>query len=123
MKRGIITKWVKGIVLAYLFSGICLLILAFLMYRFEFSDGVVRGGILAAYVISCFLCGLIVSRAYPARKFLFGLLAGLLYFVILWAVSMIGNRQIFVGFPGILSTMLLCVSGGMLGGMAQSAGK
>ncbi len=47
---------------------------------------------------------------------------GAIYFVILWGVSMIGNRGAFSGFTGILPALVLCLLGGMLGGMLQ-AGK
>ncbi len=120
MKKNKIMQWVKGIVAAYIISGVVLLVLAFLMYRFDVAEGIIRGGILSAYVVSCFVAGCMVSRPWTERKYLWGLLAGAAYFLILWIVSMIGNRQIFSGFPSIVPTMLLCVFGGMLGGMMQA---
>ena len=122
MKKNYVLAWGKGIFFAYLLSAVFVFLLSFLMYRYDVSDGLVRGGILAAYVLSCFLGGAIVSRAYPARRFLWGVSTGMVYFVILWIVSMAGNRTVFSGFPGIIPTMVLCVFGGMLGGMFQ-AGK
>ncbi len=122
MKKGILMSWVKAMAIAYLLSAVMLLILSFLMYQWDISEGIVRGGILFIYVLSCFVGGAVLSRGYEAKRYLWGLAAGVLYFLILWIVSMAGNRQILTGFPGILSTMCLCVLGGMLGGMSQ-AGK
>lgn len=120
MNKGKIMQWVKGIVTAYGISVVVLLALAFLMYRWDVSEGIVRGGILFAYVVSCFVAGSIISRKWTARRYLWGMLAGAAYFIILWLVSMVGNRQVFSGFPSIVPTMLLCVFGGMLGGMLQA---
>lgn len=80
---------------SYLISGICLLILAFLLFQFELPEGVLRGGIIFSYVFSCFLGGMVVSGKQEGKKYLWGLLAGILYYVILVAVSMILNREAF----------------------------
>lgn len=122
MKHNVIIQIVKGIVLAYVLSAVALAILSFVMYQWDVSDGVVRGGILFAYVLSCFISGMVVSRNHSQRRYLWGLLTGGLYFTILWVVSMIGNREAFTGLSGIFPTLALCLSGGMLGGMMQ-AGK
>lgn len=122
MKHNVVLQIVKGIVLAYFLSALALAILSFIMYRWDISDSVIRGGILSAYVISCFISGMVVSRQHEQRRYLWGLLMGALYFVILWGVSMIGNRGAFSGFTGILPALALCLLGGMLGGMLQ-AGK
>lgn len=123
MKKNIVVQVAKGIVLAYLISGICLLFLAFLMFQWDVSEGVVRGGIIFAYVFSCFLSGMVVSAHHEGRKYLWGLAMGLLYYVILFAVSMIVNRAVFTQIPGVFPALFLCGFGGMLGGMLQAGRK
>ena len=123
MKKNVIVQMAKGVVFAYLISGICLVLLAFLMFRWEVSEGVVRGGIIFAYVFSCFLGGIVVSANHQGRKYLWGLAIGLLYYVILFAVSMIFNRVVFTRIPGIFPALFLCAFGGMLGGMLQAGRK
>ena len=81
------------------------------------------GGILAAYVLSCFISGTVVSRQHSERRYLWGLLMGAIYFTILWVVSLIGNRGAFTGVTGILPALALCLLGGMLGGMMQAGRK
>ena len=120
MKRNMIIQLAKGIVLAYILSAAALAVLAFMMYQWDVSDAVVRGGILFAYVLSCFISGMVVSRNHSQRRYLWGLLTGAIYFIILWVVSMIGNREAFTGLSGIFPTLALCLSGGMLGGMMQA---
>ena len=118
-----VIQMAKGVVLAYLISGICLLLLAFLMFQWDVAEGVVRGGIIFAYVFSCFLSGMVVSAHREGRKYLWGLAMGLLYYVILFAVSMILNRAVFTQIPGIFPALFLCAFGGMLGGMMQAGRK
>lgn len=120
MKKSNVLTLGKGVVFSYLVSGICLLILAFLLFQFELSEGVLRGGIIFSYVFSCFLGGMVVSGKKEGKKYLWGLLTGLLYYVILVAVSMILNREAFTRVPGIFPSLFLCAFGGMLGGMMQA---
>lgn len=61
MKKSSVLTLTKGVVFSYLISGICLLILAFLLFQFELPEGVLRGGIIFSYVFSCFLGGMVVS--------------------------------------------------------------
>ena len=105
MKQNLVLQIIKGIVLAYLLSALALVILSFVMYRWDVSENVIRGGILFAYVFSCFISGMVVSRQHSERKYLWGLLMGAIYFVILWGVSMIGNKGAFTGFTGILPAL------------------
>ena len=46
MKKSSVLTLTKGVVFSYLISGICLLILAFLLFQFELPEGVLRGGII-----------------------------------------------------------------------------
>lgn len=123
MKKSSVLTLAKGVVFSYLISGICLLILAFLLFQFELPEGVLRGGIIFAYVFSCFLGGMVVSGKQEGKKYLWGLLAGILYYVILVAVSMILNWEAFTRIPGVFPALFLCAFGGMLGGMTQAGRK
>lgn len=123
MNRSRILQVAKGVVAAFFVSAVILVVLAFLMYRFKLAENVVRGGIIAAYVFSCFMGGTLVSRHQDGKKYLWGILAGALYFVILISISMIINKRMFVNIPGVVSSGVLCILGGMLGGMLQAGKK
>lgn len=123
MKKSVIIQMAKGVVFAYLISGICLVLLAFLMFQWDVPEGVVRGGIIFAYVFSCFLSGMVVSANHEGRRYLWGLAMGVLYYLILFAGSMIFNRAVFTQIPGIFPALFLCTFGGMLGGMLQAGRK
>ena len=70
MKKSSVLTLTKGVVFSYLISGICLLILAFLLFQFELPEGVLRGGIIFSYVFSCFLGGMVVSGKQEGKKYL-----------------------------------------------------
>lgn len=117
MKKKVVLQMGKGLVLAYIISAVVLVLLAFLMFQMELSEGVVRGVIIFAYVLSCFISGMIVSSNREGRHYLWGLLQGVLYYVVLLTVSMICNRAVFTQISGVIPAFFLCSFGGMLGGM------
>lgn len=123
MKKRLAVQMVKGLVLAYIISALVLVVLAFLMYKMDISESVVRGVIIFAYVVSCFISGMVVSANRSGRRYLWGLLQGMLYYFVLLVVSMICNRAVFTQIPGILPALFLCGFGGMLGGMLQAGRK
>ena len=53
------------------------------------------------------------------RKFLWGLAAGTLYFVLLLAISLGLYRSLQADIMGLVTTFLLCAGGGMIGGMVS----
>ncbi len=114
---------IKGTIVAYIVSGLMILIFALLMYYKDLSEDVVKGGIIFVRVISCFISGIFVSKVAKQGKFLWGLLAGFVYFAILVLVAMIWGQKMIMDISGIWSTLFLCVFGGMLGGMLCAAKK
>ncbi len=120
MKKNVVLQVVKGAVFAYIISAVFLVILAFLMFKWDVSENVIRGGIIFTYVFSCFISGMMVSRQHEGKRYLWGIIMGAVYYVILFVTSMICNRGAFSEIPGILPALFLCVSGGMFGGMAQA---
>ena len=111
------TRIVKALLAAYLLTGALLLLLAGLLYRFRLDEGKVQIGIILIYIASCFAGGFLAGKMMKTRKFLWGVLLGLLYFLIMTLVSLAVNRTLQDGMTGCLTTLLLCLGGGMLGGM------
>ena len=79
---------IKLLLVGYIISGIILGVLALMMWKGNPAAGLISGGLLFAYLISCFVGGLLLGKKIGVRKYLWGLLFGLLYFVV-----------IFAGFP------------------------
>ncbi len=109
---------IKALLAAYAVTGVLLLLLAFLMLQFELDSGKVSIGILAVYLVSCFFGGFAAGKLSSARRFLWGLAAGVGYFLILLAVSLLsaaGGGQPAGGQA--VTAFVICACSGMLGGM------
>ncbi len=109
----------KSLLCAYIISGILLLLLAFLLYKFNLDEGKVAAGIIMIYVVSTFAGGFIIGKLSGIRKFLWGLTCGILYFGLLLLVSVGLYRSLQGNGANVLTTFLLCAGGGMLGGMVS----
>lgn len=109
----------KALLCAYVTTGILLLILTLLLYKLNLSEENVNAGIILIYVISTFAGGFVMGKLAGVRKFLWGLLAGILYFVLLILISFGIYRTIQSDAVSLATTFLLCAGGGMLGGMVS----
>ena len=108
---------IKSVIAAYIITGLLLLLTAFLLYKMEPKQSQIFIGILVIYVLSCFLGGFLAGKRMGNRKFLWGMITGLLYFLLLFVASMIAGNGIHDTVNQILTTFVLCAAGGMLGGM------
>lgn len=116
-QMGAAVRMVKALLVSYLLTGLLLLLLAGLLYRFQWDQGKIQIGIIAIYILSCFGGGFLGGKMVASRKFLWGILVGLLYFLILTVVSVAVNRELQTTTSGFITTLILCMGGGMLGGM------
>ena len=83
-----LTFILKCLLVSYLLTTGFLLLLALMLYRFGLSEKIVSICIIAIYIIVTFLAGLWAGKHEGNRKFLWGLLMGGLYFLILILVYM-----------------------------------
>ncbi len=114
-----LTFILKCLLLSYLLTTGFLLLLALLLYRFGLSEKIVSVCIIAIYIIVTFFAGFLTGKREGNRKFLWGLMMGSLYFLILIVVSLIVNHGL-TGISGNFFTVLvLCAGSGMLGGMVS----
>lgn len=107
----------KCLLFSYILTGGLLLLLAFLLYRLHLSEKVVNVCMILIYIATSFFAGFITGKKKGKRKFFWGAAMGALYFVVLFAVSVIVNRSFPQLSTDFSTTVLLCVGGGMLGGM------
>ena len=108
---------VKALLAAYVVTGILLIILALALYKFELNKGAVTAGVTAVYLISTFTGGLVVGKLAKVRRFLWGIVLGILYFALLLLVTVGIYRTFHGSSTEILVTFALCAGGGMAGGM------
>ena len=107
----------KALVVSLLLTTAVLFLMAFLLLRFDISQGKVTAGVIAAYALSGFFGGLIAGKCVGHKKYLWGLFAGAVYFVLLAAVSALAVPEAFGGVKFLLTSFLICSCSGTLGGM------
>ena len=108
-------KLLQSLLCSYLLSGILLLVTAFFLYHFRLKESQITLAVAAIYVLSGALAGFLLARATGKRRFFCGLAAGLCYFLILAAVSSFLGKGFSVSMTHLLTTMGMCVGGGILG--------
>lgn len=107
----------KCLMASYLITGIMLVVVAALLYKFSIKENVVNISIIAIYCISSLLAGLFFSKGAASRRFLWGMVAGAAYFLIICAVSMAVDQNFMPLSNACITTLLICVGSGMIGGM------
>ena len=107
----------KVLVAAYIVTGLVLILLTTLLYHFEMGEGIISAGIIVAYLLSGFFGGFLIGKKQKEKKFLWGALVGAAYFVVLVVISLLVYRKIQGDLGNFITTMVLCVGSGTLGGM------
>ena len=109
----------KILLLMYAFTAVLLFLLAVLLQKLQLKQGAVSIGITVVYVLTCLAGGFLTGKIKKQKKFLWGLLTSLLYFVAMVLVTLVAKGGEGVESAGIFTDLLLCLGGGMLGGMVS----
>ena len=111
--------FLKCLLFSYILTAALLLILAFLLYKLHLAEAIVSISIIVIYVVATFFVGFVSGKKMQSRKFMWGLIMGASYFLVLAVISLGVGQSL--GTPGtdFFTTLLLCAGGGMLGGMVS----
>lgn len=101
----------------FIISGLLLLLLALLLYKMELNESVVKIGIIVIYVLSGVAGGFLMGKIMREQKFLWGLAAGAIYFILLFLISALVKGGFDMELTKVITTMILCGASGMAGGM------
>lgn len=109
-------------ILVSLFGGYAITVLgivsvALLLLFFQISENMVDIGIIIIYIVSCLGAGFIVGKRTKVRKFLWGMVSGMLYFLILMLVSLLMRHSLGNIGSDLATAALICIGSGTLGGM------
>lgn len=107
----------KALLFSYVVTGISLLLLSVLLYKFEWNEHLVSAAIVAVYVLSTVVGGIVIGKLVRTRRFFWGLLLGNLYFILLLVITIILYRSLSGNGINMLTAWILCTGGGMTGGM------
>lgn len=106
-----------ALLIMYIISGILLLLLAFMLFKMELGEMFVKAAVIVIYVVTGLIGGFFVGKRLKDRKFLWGLLTGSIYFIILVIFSAILKQGFQIEMDKVLTTWILCGASGMAGGM------
>lgn len=109
----------EGLLFSYIVTALLLLLISFLMLKIDLSGTVVSGFINFAYIISAFIGGFYIGKKTEQRKFIWGLVVGVFYFVILMLVSLLMNRAGSLPLGRLFTVLIITSLSGMLGGMVS----
>ena len=107
----------KCLLAAYILTGGLLMLLALLVYRFGLSEKIVSIVIIGIYIGATFLAGFLAGKKLKTKKFLWGLVVGASYFVVLVLLSMVINHSFKDVATNFFTVLIMCAGSGMLGGM------
>lgn len=114
-----LTFIMKSLLISYLLTAGLLLLLSLFLYRFHLSEKTVSLCITGIYILVTFLAGFLAGKKEGSRKFLWGLLMGCLYFLLLTLVSLLVNHGLSGLTSHFFTVLVLCSGSGMLGGMVS----
>lgn len=101
----------------FIISGVLLLLLALLLYRLELSEAVVKVAVIIIYIVTGMSGGILMGKKIKDKKFLWGFLAGTVYFGILFVVSLAVKGGTGIEPVKMVTTWVLCACAGTAGGM------
>ena len=108
---------VKALFLSYLFTGILLLLMALAVYKLEWGEQIVSAGVIVVYVLANLAGGIYAGKKFGQRRFLAGLICGVLYAVLLCVISFLVYREAGGNGANMAMMLLICSGSGMVGGM------
>lgn len=109
--------WIKSLLASYIVTGILLLVLTFFMYKFELNEKIVSAAIVGIYVVSTLIGGVIIGKLTKSKRYLWGMVLGIIYFVLLLLITLGVYRTLNGDSVSIVTSLILCAGGGMAGGM------
>ena len=109
--------WIKSLLASYIVTGILLLVLTIFMYKFELNEKIVSAAIVGIYVVSTLIGGMIIGKLTKSKRYLWGMVLGILYFVLLLLITLGVYRTLNGDSVSIVTSLILCAGGGMTGGM------
>lgn len=115
--KNYIFQIIKVLIIDILITILSVLLLSFLIYKFKFSDKVLKASIVVVYGISNFAGGFIIGKIKENKKFLWGIMSGVAYFVLLTLVSMLVTGELYGNGNMAVMAFVASTIGGCVGGM------
>ena len=98
-------------------SALLLLGLSAAVFYMELPANIIQIGITVIYLLSGLMGGLLVGKMQREKKFLWGIITGIVFFLLLLVLSLLYNSGHIVDVVHMLSVLVLTVLSSMIGGM------
>ncbi|MGN0169736.1 MAG: TIGR04086 family membrane protein [Lachnospiraceae bacterium] len=109
--------FLRALLASYLVSTLVLLILAFILYKWGLSENIMMAGTIITYVLSGFVGGVFLGKSGRNRAFLWGLLLGTVYYMLLLlAALLLPVKETNSGITTLIN-LGICMLAGMTGAM------
>ncbi|MCD8379035.1 MAG: TIGR04086 family membrane protein [Lachnospiraceae bacterium] len=102
---------------ALITAAVLLFLTAVWLDRFSQDEVMIKKVVYVIHFLAAFVCGFVMGRQKKEKKFLWGLLAGETWFVLLLLASLIFQGGT-LDTGAVLPVLTLCTGGSMAGGMA-----
>ncbi len=102
---------------AYITTAIVLFLLAFIMFKFDLNENVAQFAVTFVYILSSAVGALVLGKNIKKNKYMYGAIMGLIYVGIIFLVSLVAAGDGSVLVDNAVSTLLLCLCGGLLGSL------
>ena len=119
MQTNPVWRIIRALIVTYILSGILLAALSFALFQFHLPEEQVNLAVLAIYVLSCFFGGILAGKAMKTRRFFWGLVLGVLYFLFLYLMSLAQKDGVTGDTKRLLFVLALCSVSGTAGGIVS----
>lgn len=107
----------KSVLLSYLVTLFLLLITSFLMLQTGMSGSAVSIAVVVIYMISVFSGSFYMGKHVEQKRYLWGLITALIYFIVYIIISLITKGNTSIDLFDYVKTFIIIICSGMLGGM------
>ncbi len=107
----------KSVLISYLITLFLLLVTSFLMLQTGISGGVISIAIVIIYILSVFSGSFYMGKHVEQKRYLWGLFAALIYFIVYIIISLITKGDTPIDLFDYVKTLIIIICSGMLGGM------
>lgn len=115
--RKMIRGMFKGLLISMVVTALLIVVMALLMYVMDIGSMGVKIGVHIIYVAAALTGGWVAGRTIGFKKFLWGLLAGFLYYLLVCIIAALSGEMAETEFAIQVVPVLFCLGSGMLGGM------
>ncbi len=116
-KKRSVLGFVRALLLAFVVTAVNVFLLGIVLYKVGLSHGLMLGGSIVIYILSCFMGGFVLGKGGRKKAFLWGLLLGTVYYMVLLLIALLVPRQDTADQWSVAINLGICALSGMTGAM------